>query len=211
MLEQMQQVNELADRVMLLTGGMGARAPFFLRAEESFQLGQPQVRRLAFNVSSDADFYGERLNVFYQYRILNVASALASDLAFRPCDWSSRADCSNGFFSGFRQGNANLELVSDVDGAYQNAAFSVASVFSSPYGTQLGATGPALTLFMGGMDFSVPFVVYKGRTAQLSVTPLYSIAAPLSTVVPALIGGSVKVEFRVVAELSGYKNVRAFQ
>ncbi len=210
---QLQEINSLADRVMLMMGGAGEEVPYFLRAENTYQLGQPSVRKLAFNVPADADFHGERLNVYYQYRIINVeqtTGVLQSDRTFRPCDWSSRADVAF-IAEPARQGNVVLRLTDDGNGDYQNEAFSVASVYSSPYGTVGGMQGAALTLYQGGLDFHVPYIIAKGKVAQLTVTPLCSLAAPLTEGVEPIVSGNFRVEFRVVAEFSGYKIVRAFQ
>lgn len=205
-MNQFLEVNDLADRVLMLTGGSGERAPFFLRAEDTFMAGQPSIGRLSYNVPVDADFYGERLNLYFQYRIVNVASVAQSDVAFRPCDWSSRADM---FLpvspQVVRQGNVMLELSDGVNGAYQSSPFNVAGVFSSPYGTAGGALGAAVTLYVGALEFPIPYVIRKGVAAQLSVTTLFNRAYPL------VVAGDFRAEFRVVSEFTGYKNVRAFR
>lgn len=215
--DQLQEVNSLSDRVMLMFANKGDRAPYYLRAEDTYLLGQPVTKKLAFNVPADADFFGERLNLYYQYRIINVSSVPQSDRAFRPAMWSSWATTGGSGGAAPFQGDVVVELSDDGNGPYQNSAWDVAGLYSSPYGVASGSLGEAITLYQGGLDFPVPYVIRRNKTAQLTVTPRSSLALPLTNSNPRYVdpvvpdGGNFRVEFRVVAEFTGYKNVRAFK
>lgn len=215
--DQLQEVNALSDRVMLMFASKGDRSPYYLRAEDTYLLGQPITKKLAFNVPADADFFGERLNLYYQYRIINVSSVPQSDRTFRPAIWSTWASPGLGGGGASFQGDVVVELSDDGNGPYQNSAWSVAGLYSAPYGVAFGSLGQVMTQYQGGLDFPVPYVIRRNKTAQLTVTPRSSSALPLTNslapfappVVPE--GGDFRVEFRVVAEFTGYKNVRAFK
>lgn len=203
------EISALAERVLGMTGGAGYKAPYTARAAGTFLLLQNTVLKLMFNIPADGDFYAERLNLFLQYRIIDVTSALASDRAFRPCNWSSVGDV---VASTVLRGNSNAKISfrDDTNGKYQSAPFNVSALYSSRFGLTTGSFAGANTMFRGGLDFEIPQRIARGKAAELEVTPMYS---AMGATVNAFLArnASNRIEFRVLGALRGYKNVRAFK
>lgn len=211
-LQVAEEISSMTERVLSLSGGKGYKAPYMVPAEGRFLLANNDVQKLMFNVPADGDFYAERLNLFLQYRFLDVSSVAASDLAFRPCNWSSVGDVYSMFSPGQHRGEANakVSLRDDTNGKYQSAPFSVAGLYSSRYGLADGGHAGVNSMFRGGLDFETPMRIGRGKAAELELTPLYSTVS--STVSTYLTDNpTFRVEFRAVGLLRGYRNVRAFK
>lgn len=202
------QASELSQRVMMSLGGRGDRAPYWLHASATFMATQSNIQKLTFNVPADADFHGDRLNLYLQYRILDTTSAATTDTAFRPARWASQADPGSVFDN--LESNAVVALKDDGNGLYQNAPFSVACLFSSMYGVMNGSQGAAVSLYTGGLDFFVPYTIGRGQAAELDVTPQFSTASQYTTITTYLTTNQT-LEFKLVGIFRGHKVVRAFQ
>ena len=214
-LQVAEEVSSLTERALSLSGGRGYKAPYMIPAEGRFLLANNDVQKLMFNVPADGDFYAERLNLYLQYRFLDVSSVAASDLAFRPCNWSSVGDVYdfssvNTSHGAAAEANAKVSLRDDTNGKYQSAPFSVAGLYSSRFGLTGGIYAGENSMFRGGLDFEVPMRIGRGKAAELEVTPLFSTA---NTVVTAYLTANptFRIEFRAVGLLRGYRNVRAFK
>jgi hypothetical protein len=203
------KASALSQRCMLAMGQRGTRAPYLLRGQSVFALGTTSVQKLTFNVPADADFNGERLNLYLQYRIIDVVTVAASDTAYRPCRWSSQADLNRGIV-GFPESNAMVSLKDEANGEYQNAPFNVGCLYSSMYGVTSSSLGGVVGEYFGGLDFNVPYVVPCGKAAEMDVTPLYTSALGVTSAT-SYMTATQRVEFRVVGMFHGYKNVRAFR
>jgi len=210
-----EDISSLTEHVLRLSGGKGYKAPYMIQAEGRFLLGNNDVQKLMFNVPADGDFFAERLNLYLQYRFLDVNSVAASDLAFRPCNWTSVGDVYEGTGKSDSDGargeaNAKVSLRDDTNGKYQSAPFSVAGLYSSRFGLSGGIYASEASMFRGGLDFEVPMRIGRGKAAELEVTPLFSTVG--TTVGRYLTDNpTFRVEFRVVGLLRGYRNIRAFK
>lgn len=215
-LQVAEEISSLTERALSLSGGKGYKAPYMIPADGRFLLANNDVQKLMFNVPADGDFYAERLNLYLQYRFLDVSSVAASDLAFRPCNWSSVGDV-YGTGTSFdiappakSEANAKVSLRDDTNGKYQSAPFSVAGLYSSRFGLTGGIFAGENSMFRGGLDFEVPMRIGRGKAAELEVTPLFSTVG--ATVAAYLVANpTFRVEFRAVGLLRGYRNVRAFK
>lgn len=188
----------------------GDRAWNLLRAiSAAFRLGQDDAVQLTFNVPADADYYGVGMNLFYQYRVIDPTNAANNDRTFRPCIWTSWA-CTqptmgdNTVSNPGHEGNGSVTILDDVAGAYQNVPFSVASMYSTPYGIPGGQQGPPITLFPGALRFHRPYLIGRGKAISLVYTPLFTSAFNITLEAP------FTTEYRVVGILDGYKKVTAF-
>lgn len=210
-----EEISNLTEHVLRLSGGKGYKAPYMISAEGRFLLGNNDVQKLLFNVPADGDFFAERLNLYLQYRFLDVTSVAASDLAFRPCNWTSVGDTydvlTTDASSGARgEANAKVSLRDDTNGKYQSAPFSVAGLYSSRFGLTGGIFAAENSMYRGGLDFEVPMRIGRGKAAELEVTPLFSTVG--AVVVQYLTDNpTFRIEFRVVGLLRGYRNIRAFK
>lgn len=210
-----EEISSLTEHVLRLSGGKGYKAPYMISAEGRFLLGNNDVQKLLFNVPADGDFFAERLNLYLQYRFLDVTSVAASDLAFRPCDWTSVGDVYdfasvNTSHGTTGESNAKVSLRDDTNGKYQSAPFSVAGLYSSRFGQTGGVFSAVNSMYRGGLDFEVPMRIGRGKAAELEVTPLFSTAG---AVVRTYLTNNptFRIEFRVVGTLRGYRNIRAFK
>lgn len=211
-----EEISSLTEHVLRLSGGKGYKAPYMISAEGRFLLGNNDVQKLLFNVPADGDFFAERLNLYLQYRFLDVTSVAASDLAFRPCNWTSVGDVygAGAIFSiappAKAEANAKVALRDDTNGKYQSAPFSVAGLYSSRFGLTGGIFAAENSMYCGGLDFEVPMRIGRGKAAELEVTPQFSTAG---VVVRQYLtdNPTFRIEFRVVGLLRGYRNIRAFK
>jgi hypothetical protein len=209
-----EEISSLTEHVLRLSGGKGYKAPYMISAEGRFLLGNNDVQKLLFNVPADGDFFAERLNLYLQYRFLDVTSVAASELAFRPCNWTSVGDVygdGTDASSGARgEANAKVSLRDDTNGKYQSAPFSVAGLYSSRFGLSGGIFAAENSMYRGGLDFEVPMRIGRGKAAELEVTPLFSTVG--AVVVQYLTDNpTFRIEFRVVGLLRGHRNIRAFK
>jgi hypothetical protein len=210
-----EEISNLTEHVLRLSGGKGYKAPYMISAEGRFLLGNNDVQKLLFNVPADGDFFAERLNLYLQYRFLDVTSVAASDLAFRPCNWTSVGDVydfatANTSNAGTGEANAKVSLRDDTNGKYQSAPFSVAGLYSSRFGLTNGVFAAENSMYRGGLDFEIPMRIGRGKAAELEVTPQFS---STGAVVRQYLtdNPTFRIEFRVVGLLRGYRNIRAFK
>ncbi len=189
----------------------GDRAWYLVRAiSAGFRLGQDKAVQVTFNVPADADFYGMSMNLYYQYRIIDPTNAANNDRAFRPCAWSNWANTvifttDSATPNPGHEGNGTVAIQDDAAGPYQNAPFSVTSMYSAPYGVPAGQEGPPVTLFPGALRFHRPYYIARGKAINLLYTSLFTSAFNLD------LAENLTTEYRVVGILDGYKKVTAFQ
>lgn len=195
--------NDLVNRI-LLHSGEGDWAPYFLNGEQRFAAGRPGALKISLNAPVDADFHGDVLDLFLEYRLVNPVTPAQSDVAFRPCDWTCVADQGNvtGLFtSPIRQASAAVT----VEGI-QSGPVDITSFLSQPYGV-VGTRLP-LSLYVGGMD-TEGLVIPRGTAASISLSMLYSASAQALSL--SGVSADFTVEYQVRAVFQGRKNVRAFK
>ncbi len=193
-------LNDDGDRAWYLLPGTSA----------AFRLGQDKAVQVTYNVPADADFYGMSMNLYYQYRIIDPTDATNNDRAFRPCVWSNWANTVVGSASKAapnpgHEGNGTVSIQDDATGPYQDAPFSVTSMYSAPYGVPQGQLGAPVSLYPGALRFHRPYFVGRGKAVGLLYTSLFTSAFNLD------LAEGLTTEYRVVGIFDGYKKVTAFQ
>lgn len=181
-------------------------------ASGTFDHGKNNAVQVVFNVPADADFYGMCLNLYYQYRVIDRADPTQSDRTFRPCIWTSWACTVTDFFgtneaNAGHEGNGTVMIQDDAAGPYQNAAFSVASMYSTPYGIPGGQGSIPMTLYPGALRFHRPYFIGRGKAVTLVYTPLFTSQFNLGLAEDT----TLAMQFRVFGLFDGYKKVTAFR
>ena len=171
---------------------------------DTFLTGENTEIELAFNVPSDGDFFGMRLNFFLQSRTYSLLNPLtATDLTFRPADWTvvnyrtspSAAEVNP---RPVRDASAVI-LLRDEDGQFSSNALGMWFFYSAKWGAPVfdGQDTP-YSAWTSGMDFDVSWRIRRGTTLTAKVTPTFS----------RVVAATEKTQFRVAGVFQGYKRVK---
>jgi len=189
----------------------GDRVPYFVRSSETFELSENTTKELLFNIPSDANFYGRRLNLFLGAKIISTTvPATQTELTFRPVDWSSAGmPVSGGAIDDIARFASGVFHISDsMRGEYQRAPIPIGLAFSSravpPFGL---ADQMPISAFLGGLDFHADYILRKGSTMTVRFTPTASFVGSAS--IAPLPGDTW--QFRVMGVLQGYKKAKALR
>lgn len=194
----------------------GDRVAYFTPAAVVFAQSEPAASEMVFNIPTDADFFGTRINFYPEARIVSQTSPVfETEATYRPVDWTCTPDMaanqSGGYLTVLSYGAVNcLFEIRNEDGPYQNLPVSIASAFSSRYGLPMNLNvraGPQVSAYLGGIDFPIDEFVRKGSAITVKITPTFvpRAAAPIN---PAVLE---KLEYRIRGVFIGYKRVKSFK
>lgn len=212
-LRQGESLDRLTMKALAVTSNarrFGDRVLHFLTASADFIEGSNPVLNLVFNVPADSDYEAVRFCLYPQIRKVSYDTATqgVSDRTFRATMWSWASTLQFDIVS-----DAVLELFSSSEQgsshSYQNAAFSVAQVFSGPALPNLVAGVPPMDGYPGvpspgGLVFDEAWKLNKGSTLTARVTPLYS-----GINVRSGVSDARQFEYRYVGVVEGRKIVDA--
>ncbi len=197
-LKLVEKIDNLLDRVSYIIDD-GDRAPIFLRGQMTFVTGETPSTDMIFNIPKDADFFGERLNLYLQRRVTSLtAPATATEKTFRPVCWTTVCDITS-LNGAIKDATATFEITDSMNGPYASAPMSIKSAWSQRVGVP--QAGPSISSYIGGLDFVVPYHIKRGHTLTVKVSPIFS----------RFNNETTKNEYRVVGVLTGYKKVKAFK
>lgn len=189
----------------------GDRVPYFLRASVVFNVLQNTSGEIVFNVPMDAHFYGRRLNLFLSGRVVSTAPAtpFLTELTYRPVDWTSVGFALGGagIDASEKVANCVFHISDSVREAYQRAPIAIMSAFSgrvvNPIALNANAQLP-IAPFVGGLDFHTDYVLRRGSTMTVRITPSFSFWA-------GAVDASDTFQYRVMGVFQGYKKAKALR
>lgn len=198
------RMDALTARCLALCGDDGDRAAYYIHDDFTFTTGSKAEQDLILTNPFDAAFYGKRLDLYLDRRLVDESGAGNSELTFRPVDWTATNDVGQPSLVAFKDVNA-VFTVRTPDGSYSNAPLAISHAFSARQGVYKFTP---VSAYLGGLDFHRDYVVPRGEAMTVRVSSIYTKALegggkiPDDTSVP---------EYRVTAVLQGYKRVRAFR
>ena len=211
---QAKQIDDMISSALLLVND-GDRVPFFLTAYTGFAMNTDSTNELTFNVPSDADFFGVRLNLYLLARLASTDTRNypeLTELVFRPVDWTCSSDI-RGVFSNTTQpiawsaANVQFELRNNFDAnsesAYQSLPLTIAAAFSARQGLP---DYSLVSVYGAGLDFPVDEWIRRGSTATVKVKTTFS---PSSLPTPPQYYSTMydkrTLEYRIFGVFTGYK------
>lgn len=196
MLDEIKQIEGLLKRAEKLVAE-GVRMPAYLQASYVYAQGEDAVGELVFNVPTDYEFYGRKLNLYLQSRTISLTST-ESDLTFRPSEWLSTNDYPVG---GVKRASCTFDIRDSMNGAAQNLPVTIASAFSARHGVAffagVGTEKLPVSAYPGALVFPVDYFLKPGQSLTVKVSPTFSRAGTENE----------RQEFRVSGVLQGYKEV----
>jgi len=185
----------------------GDRDSYFLHDSYTFRSGSLLEQDLVLNNPLDAVFFGTRLNLFLDKRLIDDSAAPVTgpnnERTFRPVDWTPINDWPGTLVP--PEANATFQIRSSR-GVYNSAPLAISHAFSTRAGSFMGAL--AVSAYLGGLDFHRPFPIPRGEAMTVRVSPSYTRALSADGSFPDL---TSVPQYRVTAVVTGYKRVRAFR
>lgn len=188
----------------------GDRVPYFVRSSVVFDVVQNTTGEMVFNIPTDAHFYGRRINLFLASRIRSTVDPALTDLTFRPVDWTTAGLVLAGGGVINPQdvlANSVFHISDSVRGEYQRVPIAIMSAFSTRVvnpNAVLANTEMPIAAFIGGLDFHTDYVLRKGSTMTVRITPAFSFG-------PAPVVAGDVLEFRVTGIFQGFKKAKALR
>lgn len=210
------RIDALVSRALALADD-GDRAPYFVRSNTVFRSPDNTNGEMLFNIPADADFYGKRLDLFLSARTVSTASPTLTDLTYRPVDWTPAAMLSTSRIESIAAANCVFFISDSMRGAYQLSPIAIPMAFSAramnfAAGLLAGGIIPVGTPYLGGLDFHTDYVLKRGSSMSVVVTPLFSHARSDADLLNSFVSQDGDVlELRVVGLLQGYKKVKALR
>lgn len=205
LLQQTNLLNSLIEKAAASVSD-GDRVSYSLSGSALFVAGEFTSSEVTLNVPADGDFYGHCFNIFLQGRVFVPGNSGQSDKTFRPTTitWESSSVLTGpGSLADFDTGlDFKFEIRDSKQGSYQTAPVYSTSLFSAQSNLILPKR-PLISSWVGTLKFPVPFLIERGQSATVRLTPIDS-RADSSAIL-------TKREYRAVCVLQGYKSVHAFK
>lgn len=198
--DAVRRMDSMVLRCLALTGRDGDRNAYYIHDAYTFVTGSKEEQDLILNNPLDAAFYGTRLDLYLDSRLVDTTDAVNSELTFRPVDWTATNDVVFPSNVAAKQANCTFSIRTSA-GPYSSSPMSIAHCFSARQGVP---NDLPVSAYLGGLDFHRPYVIERGEAMMVRVAPIYTKAVEVydPTSVP---------EYRVTAVLQGFKTVRAFR